>query len=279
LDYSSIVLYPRVLADRSEDLLDLVSKRMPIFRSDGIRLYYEEQGSGAPVVLLHGFTTSLDGNWRRRGWIDLLAAHGFRTAALDFPSHGRSDRVYDADRCTTEQLARDVVALLDHLDMPTASIVGFSMGAGVAFQVALDRPDRVAKLVAGGIGDPALNRLHDPREIGELITAFEAESADQVIAPNAKRIRRNADLAGNQPEALLPYLRHGGWPGGLADTRPTDTPVLLIVAKRDEYMAGTDALRAWLPPAATAVEAEGRTHHDVLDDESVKQAVVAFLAA
>jgi pimeloyl-ACP methyl ester carboxylesterase len=251
---------------------------MPTIISRGVRLHYEEQGSGPPVVLLHGFTTSLDGNWRRRGWIDLLSVHGFRAAALDFPSHGRSQRVYEDERCTTEQLARDVMALLDDLELPTASIVGFSMGAGVALRVALDCPGRVAKLIVGGIGDSALNALHDPDEVRELVAAFEGESVDQVTETNATRLRRNAELAGNDPAALLPYLRHGGWPGGLTDTRPTDTPVLLIVAEHDEYMIGTGALRAWLAHASV-LEVKGRTHHDVLDDETVKQRVPAFLAA
>jgi pimeloyl-ACP methyl ester carboxylesterase len=249
---------------------------MASFNSDGLSLWYQEQGTGLPVVLLHGFTTSLDGNWRRRGWLDLLAGHGFHAVALDFPSHGSSERVYDDARCSTERLAADVVALLDHLELPKASLVGFSMGGGVALHLAAVRPDRVAKLVLGGVGDAAINRLSDRGELEELVAAFELDSSDQIAESNARRLRRNAELAANEPPALLPYLRHGGWPGGLADTRPVHAPVMLIVAQNDEYMAGTEALRAWLADAAV-LEAPGRSHHDVLDDDTVKQAVVDFL--
>jgi pimeloyl-ACP methyl ester carboxylesterase len=243
---------------------------MPTFERDGINLYYHEQGSGFPVVLLHGFTTSLVGNWQRRGWLDLLADQGFCVIALDFPSHGRSDRAYEAARCSTESLAADVVALLDRCEIPVASLIGFSMGGGVALRLALDHPTRVAKLVVGGIGDSALNELHDPKEIEELIAAFEADAG-------AHPLRRNAELAGNDPAALLPYLRHGGWPGGLAETGPIEAPVMVLVAEHDEYMRGTQALLTWLGHA-TVLGVEGRGHHDVLDDEGVKEHVLAFLA-
>ena len=249
---------------------------MPTFNSNETSLYYEQHGGGVPVVLLHGFTTSLVGNWQRRGWFDLLAASGFHVVALDFPSHGRSERVYEEARCSTEMLAAHVVALLDHLTIPKAALVGFSLGGGVALRVALDYPSRVAKVVVGGVGDSALNRLHDPREIKALIAAFEADTVDQIENVNARRLRDNAELAGYEPSALLPYLRHGGWPGGLSKTGPIEAPVLLILAADDQYMNETKALRDWLENARI-VEAAGRHHHDVLDDDTVKQNVVTFL--
>ena len=246
------------------------------FISSGTRLYYEEHGNGIPVVLLHGFTTSLAGNWQRRGWFDVLAESGFRAIALDFPSHGRSERVYDDAPCSTDALAADVVALLDHLLIPRAALVGFSMGGGVALRVALDYPSRVAKVVVGGVGDSALNRLHDPDEIRTLVAAFEADSVGQIENHNARRLRHNAELAGHEPSALLPYLRQGGWPGGLSDVDPVQVSVLLVLAADDQYMRQTKALREWLDQARL-VEVGGRHHHDVLEDEAVKQSVVAFL--
>lgn len=248
---------------------------MAFFKHNGLTLYYEEAGTSRPVVLLHGFTSSLVGNWRRRGWIGLLAKRGFRVVAFDFPSHGRSERTYDEARCSTESLGADVVGLLDHLGVADAALIGFSMGGGVALHVAINRPDRVAKVVVGGVGDAAVNALHDPRDIQELVKAFEADSADDTHV--AARIRRNAERAGNDLAALLPYLRHGGWPGGLPDTGPVRAPVMLILAGNDQYMTGAEALRAWLPHA-TVFDAVGRNHHDVFDDAGVRDAVVEFLS-
>ncbi len=97
---------------------------MPFLDTDGVSLYYEDTGSGAPVVMLHGFTSSFAGTWGRRGWIQFLADSGFRVAGLDFRNHGASGRVYDAADATTEKLVADVVALLDRLDLGRAAVCG-----------------------------------------------------------------------------------------------------------------------------------------------------------
>src|SRR6266545_1406140 len=184
---------------------------MPALNVDGLTLHYDVRGSGAPVVLLHGFTSSLAGNWGRRGWIDFLADGGYRVVGLDFPSHGESERVYDASRVTTEKLAADVVALLDHLDIDRADLFGFSMGGGVALRLAMDHADRVGRVVVSGVGDAALSRLHDPRQIAEIRAAFEAGSPGEIASPAAQAIRRSAETGGNDLKALAPFLRNGGW--------------------------------------------------------------------
>jgi pimeloyl-ACP methyl ester carboxylesterase len=250
---------------------------VPSFLADGLELHYEERGDGEPVVLLHGFTSCGEGNWQRTGWMDLIAEHGFRAVALDFPGHGFSGRLDEPQRCTTERLAADVVALLDHLWAGPASLFGFSMGGGVALQVAMDSPDRLDRVVIGGVGDAALKGLHDPREIAALVATFEANPAD-ADGPDetaAGVIRRNAELGGNDPRALLPFLRCGGWPGGLDELRPLALPVLVVLAEHDEYMRGAAAILERLPEAATISVARG--HHDVLADEAVRRGVVAFL--
>jgi pimeloyl-ACP methyl ester carboxylesterase len=249
---------------------------MSSFTVDGVRLYYDVRGAGEDVVaLLHGFTSSYAGTWQRRGWLDLFTTAGFRSAALDFRSHGRSDRVYEPEQCTAAVLAADVAALLDHLTVERADIVGFSMGGGVALQAAMDYPERTRRLVVGGVGDAALNRLHDPNEIAALIAAFEADSIADVESANAQRIRRNAERAGNELKALVPFLHTGGWPGGIAEERPVTAPVLLLVAEHDQYMADVDALLRWLPHAELV--RVRRDHHTLLDDESVQARVGAFL--
>jgi pimeloyl-ACP methyl ester carboxylesterase len=85
---------------------------VPALRVDDLVLHYDTHGRGEPIFLLHGFTSSHGGNWGRRGWVDVLADHGFRVIGLDFPSHGESERVYDAGRVTTDRLASNVIALL-----------------------------------------------------------------------------------------------------------------------------------------------------------------------
>ena len=249
---------------------------MPRFRTDDVGLHYRVRGRGDTVVLLHGFTSSLVGTWERPGWLDELARAGFRALALDLRSHGRSDRVYEPGECTTATLAADVVALLDHAGVESADVFGFSLGGGLALQLAMDAPARVRRLVVGGVGDAAINARHDPAEIAEIARAFEASTVEDVASPLGRRLRKNAELAGNDLRALLPFLRTGGWPGGLGALRPVAAPLLLVVAGEDQYMAGVDALLRWLSHAEV-VGAPGRDHHTVLSDPTVRERVVAFL--
>jgi pimeloyl-ACP methyl ester carboxylesterase len=153
---------------------------MPALSVDALTLHYDVRGSGAPVVPLRGLHSSLAGNWGHRGWIDFLADSGYRVVGLDFPSHGESERVYDASQVTTDRLAANVVALLDHLDVDRADLFGFSMGGGVALKLASSWSDRVGHVVVSGVGDAALSRLHDPRQIVAILAAFEDESPDEI---------------------------------------------------------------------------------------------------
>jgi pimeloyl-ACP methyl ester carboxylesterase len=247
---------------------------MPIFSHGGIRLHYESRGAGKPVVLLHGFTSFGD-SWERHGWISTLADNGMQTIWPDARSHGRSGPVFDPELCTTTVLAADVIALLDHLAIETASLVGFSMGGGIALRVALDTPQRVDRVVVGGVGDAGIDGLHDPDEIRELADAF-ANLAEPREGSIARRIRRNAELAGNDLRALLPFLQQGGWPAGLTDISPLTVPTLVIVAEADEYMPRTETLLASLAPTKV-IRLPGLGHHQVMGDTSVRQEAVRFL--
>lgn len=238
-------------------------------------LQYEEHGTGDPVLLLHGFTSSFAGTWKRTGWVELLVAQGRRVVGLDFPGHGESAPGETVERCSGESLAADVLALLDALVLRAVDLVGFSMGAGVALRVAMSRPERVRRLVIGGVGDAAVNALHDREQVARIAAAFEGEEPADAVAA---RIRRNAELAGNDPRALLPYLRGGGWPGGLDDLLPVAAPVLMFVAENDRYMGETQAIRRWLSQAEV-LALPGRGHHDVLADDGLKARVLRFLEA
>ena len=248
-----------------------------MLRVDDVALHYAVRGEGRPVALLHGFTSSHTGNWGR-GWIDLLADRGFRVVGLDFPSHGKSGRVYDSARVTTDRLARDVVALLDELEIERADLFGFSMGGGVALKLASEHPDRSARVVVSGVGDAALNRLHDPREIADIRAAFEADAADDIASPTAQAIRQRAQLGGNDLKALAPFLRNGGWPGALDAEQPVQASVLLIVADDDQFMGEVGELSRWLAHAEV-IRVPGCDHYTVLNDETVRNGVLDFLGA
>src|SRR5258708_24889721 len=109
---------------------------------NGIKMYYEGQGSGQPVGLLHGAFMTITNNWT--GWIDELSKTR-KVIAVEMQGHGRTA---DIERdITSENLADDVAALLEKLKIPRADLMGYSMGGGVAMQCAIRHPDKVRKVV------------------------------------------------------------------------------------------------------------------------------------
>lgn len=108
----------------------------------GLDMYYEIHGSGEPVVLLHGAFMTITNNWD--GWISELAKTR-QVIAVEMQGHGRTA---DIPRdITYENLADDVAALLNYLEIPRADLIGYSMGGAVAMQCAIRHPDRVRKAV------------------------------------------------------------------------------------------------------------------------------------
>jgi len=109
---------------------------------NGLKMYYEVHGSGEPVVLLHGAFMTITNNWD--GWIGELSKTR-KVIAVEMQGHGRTA---DIERdISSENLADDVAALLDHLKIPKADLIGYSMGGGVAMQCAIRHPDKVRKVV------------------------------------------------------------------------------------------------------------------------------------
>ncbi len=109
---------------------------------NGLHLYYEVHGSGSPLVLLHGGMLTIDLNFA--GLIPTLAAD-HTVIGVELQGHGRTA---DIDRAITPAaLASDVVALLDHLGIDRAHVLGHSMGGAVALELAVSHPDRVRSIV------------------------------------------------------------------------------------------------------------------------------------
>ena len=110
---------------------------------NGLKMYYEVHGRGEPVVLLHGAFMTIPNNWT--GWIGELSKTR-KVISVEMQGHGRTA---DIKRdFSSENLADDVAALLDYLKIPSADLIGYSMGGGVAMQCAIRHPEKVRKVVS-----------------------------------------------------------------------------------------------------------------------------------
>src|SRR5436190_14366490 len=109
---------------------------------NGLTMYYEVHGAGRPLVLLHGALSAIDTSF---GMLLPSLAKARQVIAIEQQAHGRTA---DIDRpLTIERMADDTTALLLHLGIAEADIFGYSMGAGIALQIAIRHPDLVHKLV------------------------------------------------------------------------------------------------------------------------------------
>src|SRR5436305_13411935 len=125
---------------------------MPTFKHDGVEIVYLDQGAGDPIVLVHGFASNKETNWVQPGWISTLTRDNRRVIALDNRGHGQSTKLYDPADYHTDAMAGDVAALIAHLGLQRADVMGYSLGARIGAVLAARHPQRVRALILGGVG-------------------------------------------------------------------------------------------------------------------------------
>ncbi len=127
--------------------------------SDGVKIHYLEAGkataTGAPVILIHGYTGSAKGNWFSNGVADALSKKHW-VVAIDCRGHGESEKPHDPKKYGP-QMARDVVELMDHLKIAKAHVHGYSMGGMITGQLLALAPDRFITASFGGSGVPEID--------------------------------------------------------------------------------------------------------------------------
>ena len=122
-----------------------------LIEANGLQFYVRDEGSGTPVILLHGFPDTGD-VWRKQ--VPALVQHGFRAIVPDMRGRGRSGKPEAVSDYRLSSIVRDVAGILDALRIERAHVVGHDWGAGVAWLVAALAPDRVDRLVAISVGAP-----------------------------------------------------------------------------------------------------------------------------
>ncbi len=177
---------------------------MHSFRNDGVDIAYLDEGEGEPVVLVHGFASTKEVNWLNPGWVSTLTRAGRRAIALDNRGHGASAKLYDPAAYHSAVMAEDVRALLDHLGIPRADVMGYSMGARIAAFLALAHPDRVRSVVLGGLGIRLVDGVGLPESIADALEAPSLADVQRSAGPNVPRLCR--------PDQVRPQGARGLYP-------------------------------------------------------------------
>ncbi len=246
---------------------------MPSFVSSGVRIHYVSEGTGSPVILVHGLTSSLDRNWRRPGIIDTLVGADRRVVALDCRGHGESEKPHNASAYGGTKMSDDVVALMDHLDIDVADLVGYSMGGAIAASLLARRPERFRRVVIAGVGDWVLRAGNDPGRLGASRGPRDGPLREMIERWLLQRVARRL---GNDPDALTAMRRAER--GGLDVQKLADVrcPVLILVGREDRLVGSTDKLAAAIPGAQVLVVPG--SHITAVVDPAFKRAIVDFLA-
>ncbi len=229
----------------------------------------------APTVLtVHGFVSSCRDNWVNTGWVRDLTRAGFRVLGIDQRGHGASDKPHEASAYTMDILVDDVVTVLDTYLLDTVQYVGYSLGARVGWQVAVQVPDRVERAVLGGIPDGRpLARLQI-----DQARAFTAHGTPVEDPVTRNYVTLAARVEGNDLLALIALAE--GMRFGDVDpdpARPPVAPILFATGSEDAILPQSKAL-ADATPNGSFVELPDRHHFNAPGSRVFRQAAVEFLS-
>lgn len=248
---------------------------MPLFLSQGLTLNFREEGEGDPVLLIHGFASNTQMNWVGTGWMKALAEAGYRAIAFDHRGHGGSEKIYDSAAYSISHMTEDAFALLDHLRIERADLVGYSMGARVGALMAINNPERVRSLVIGGMGARLFEGASKPEAIAE---ALEAPTREDVTDAYARTFRVFAEATKSDLAALAAVMRSPRMPLTPDLLARIQCPVLIAVGSEDDVAGSPHELAAHLQDASV-LEIVGRDHNRTVGDKGFKTGVLEFLAS
>lgn len=246
---------------------------MPVFSNGAVEIAFLDEGSGVPIVLVHGFASNKEVNWVQTGWITTLTRAGRRVIALDNRGHGASSKLYDPSAYHSAIMADDVRALLDHLAIERADVMGYSMGARITAFLALKHPSRVSSAIFGGLGIRLVEGVGLPENIAD---ALEAPSLADVQDPTGYMFRAFAEQTKSDLRALAACIRGSRQTISREEAALIRAPVLVAVGTNDQ-VAGNAQDLASLIPGAKALDIPNRDHMLAVGDKIYKAGVIDFL--
>jgi pimeloyl-ACP methyl ester carboxylesterase len=220
---------------------------------NGIRIWYAEFGAGPPVILLHGGLASSD-YWGLQ--VRALSGH-YHVIVMDSRGHGRSSR--DDQPFGYDLMAADVMALMDHLRLERAAVVGWSDGAILGLDIAIHHPERLTKLFAFGANS-------DPSGVADssgspVFTAYiaRAEKEYDRLSPTPGQYREFLAQINRMWESQPHFSR--------AELRAITTPTWIVDGDHDEAIKreNTELMAAEIPGAGLLLQ-PGVSHFSFLQD-------------
>ena len=246
---------------------------MPYAKNGDVNIYYEVEGEGQPLVMMHGFTGDLS-SWRSEGYVDSLK-NECQLILMDARGHGKSDKPHEVEAYDSEKRAGDVIAVLDALGIDRTNYFGYSMGGRLGYEIAKYFPSRVKSLIIGAA--PALGGgVEENKErlaaLAKGMVSF-VELLERIgpIPPEMK-----ANFLENDNLALF-AAQKAGWPNTEGYLAEMHMLFLLFVGENDPLFSKVEAVSKILPNA-TFFTVPGANHLQALRrTETVLPQIRAFL--
>jgi pimeloyl-ACP methyl ester carboxylesterase len=242
--------------------------------SDGIRLAWRERGQGRPLILLHGLFSDAQMNWIKFGHAERIAANGFRVIMPDFRAHGLSGKPHEHVHYPQLVLVRDLVELIEHLDVSDFDLGGFSLGARTVIEAVIGgvRPRRA---ILSGTGlDVLTNWDRRSKFYVEAIDRFDLVTRGD---PHwfAVQFMKTMKVDREAARLLLGTMRDREDKHGLIDA--FTMPTLVLCGSEDQDNGSAPELASILPNADYA-EVPG-THMSSVTKAEFGEAIAGFLVA
>lgn len=244
---------------------------MPYATNNGVRIHYHIEGEGSPLVLMHGFTGSIE-DWYEADYVEPLK-QGYKLILIDSRGHGYSDKPHTSEAYAPNHRASDVTAVLDALSLRKAHFLGYSMGGFIGFALIGYSPQRFHSFILGG--QQPYSRTQEPMRVmvaGGPEAIIKQLDAEMPISDAWKARLRNADMEAFSAAAASdrPDLSHV--------LSKITMPCLLYVGDSDSRHEQTQKF-AELIPNATFVSLPGINHlQGYLRSDLILPRIEKFLA-
>lgn len=245
------------------------------FQRDGFDFAFIDEGEGEPALLIHGFASSAKVNWISTGWTGFLQDSGYRVIAFDNRGHGDTSKSYREGDYTPGKMAADAAALLNHVAVGKAHVIGYSMGARIAAFMALEAPLAVRTITLGGLGDGLFKGSGDWDVIA---AALLSETPGTITDRRGAAFRKFADQTGSDRRALAACIARSRELVTLRQLAAIAAPALVAVGTNDDIAGSAPGLAMHMPDAI-AFDIAGRDHMMAVGDRSFKKAALGFLRA
>jgi len=247
---------------------------MPSFHNGSVEIAYLDEGEGDPIILVHGFASTKNVNWVYPAWTSTLTKAGRRVIALDNRGHGDSAKLYDSEEYHIGIMAGDARALMDHLGIARADMMGYSLGGRITAYLGQRDPQRLRSAILGGIG-MGLIEGGGPGE--NVASALAAASLDDVTDPVGRTFRAFADQTRSDRRALAACLRGSRRLMTREEAAAISVPTLIAVGTADD-IAGSAQRLAEVIPGSQVLDIPNRDHMRAVGDKVYKDGVLDFLA-